>query len=127
LPPSLARLHLARDWWFQRDGKAFAVPVSGDLSFDHAECLVEAACAGTAVLQISSYVTGDALHKRRLQQILTGFQIQSPGMWVMYPQNRHLTPRVRVFVDFLVEAANAGTFSGKARRPARTADSRPAR
>ena len=32
-------------------------------------------------------------------------------MWVMYPQNRHLTPRVRAFVDFLVEAAAEGRLT----------------
>ena len=107
---------VARDWWFERDGKTFTVPVNGNLSFDHAECLVEAACVGTAVIQISSYVVGEAFRARRLRPILTGFQIESPAMWVMYPQNRHLTPRVRAFVDFLVEAASAGAFGGHPRQ-----------
>ncbi len=63
-------------------------------------------------MQISSYVTGDAFRAGRLKPILAGFQIDSPAMWVMYPQNRHLTPRVRAFVDFLVEAAQTGGLGG---------------
>jgi LysR family transcriptional regulator for bpeEF and oprC len=95
----------AQDWKFQRDGKRFGLSVSGNLTLDHAEALVEAALAGTALIQISSYVTTPAIRDGTLKTVLTGFQVDSPAIWVMYPQNRHLTPRVRAFVDFLVEWA----------------------
>jgi DNA-binding transcriptional LysR family regulator len=32
-------------------------------------------------------------------------------VWALYPQNRHLTPRVRTFVDFLAECADAGKLA----------------
>jgi LysR family transcriptional regulator for bpeEF and oprC len=95
----------AQDWKFQRDGQRFGISVSGNLTLDHAEALVEAALAGTALIQISSYVTTPAIRSGKLKTVLTGFQVDSPAIWVMYPQNRHLTPRVRAFVDFLVEWA----------------------
>jgi len=63
------------------------------------------ALAGTALIQISSYVTTPAIRSGKLKTVLSGFQVDSPAIWVMYPQNRHLTPRVRAFVDFLVEWA----------------------
>lgn len=100
-----------REWLFRANGETRSVPVQGNLSFDHAECLVEAACAGTAVIQISSYVTGEALRKGLLKRVLARYEVESPAMWVMYPQNRHLTPRVRTFVDFLVESAQAGRLA----------------
>jgi LysR family transcriptional regulator for bpeEF and oprC len=95
----------AQDWKFQRDGKRFGISVSGNLTLDHAEALVEAALAGTALIQISSYVTTPAIRSGKLKTVLSGFQVDSPAIWVMYPQNRHLTPRVRAFVDFLVDWA----------------------
>jgi DNA-binding transcriptional LysR family regulator len=42
--------------------------------------------------------------------VLTRFQVESPAIWVMYPQNRHLTPRVRALVDFLVEWGRLNRF-----------------
>jgi LysR family transcriptional regulator for bpeEF and oprC len=93
------------EWKFQRDGKRFGVPVSGNLTLDHAEALVEAALAGTALIQISSYVTTAAVRAGDLKAVLKEFQVEAPTIWVMYPQNRHLTPRVRTFVDFLLEWA----------------------
>jgi DNA-binding transcriptional LysR family regulator len=98
--PSSGRSH---DWRFQRGGKGFGIAVSGNLMLDHAEALVEAARAGTALIQISSYVTAAAIRRGELKAVLTRFQVEGPGIWVMYPQNRHLTPRVRALVDFLVE------------------------
>lgn len=99
---------IARDWLFRSRDKTYSVPVTGNLMLDHAECLVEAATAGTGIIQISSYVTGPAIEAGLLCPVLCEYQVVSPAMWVIYPQNRHLTPRVRVFVDFLLEAARAG-------------------
>lgn len=102
---------IARDWQFQDDGRAYTLAVSGSFTFDHAECLVEAATAGTAIIQMPTYVIGEALREGRLEPILTQFMIESPALWMMYPQNRHLTPRVRAFVDFMAAAAEANKLS----------------
>jgi DNA-binding transcriptional LysR family regulator len=102
---------VARDWMFQRDGESVAMPVSGNLALDHAEALVEAAIAGTAIIQISSYVTGQALQQGLLKPILAHFVAPTAPVWALYPQNRHLTPRVRTFVDFLAECADAGKLA----------------
>jgi LysR family transcriptional regulator for bpeEF and oprC len=108
--PSTGRVHA---WKFQRGGKRLSIAVPGNLSVDHAEALVEAALAGTALIQISSYVTGPAIRRRLLKAVLTEFQVDSPIVWVMYPHNRNLTPRVRAFVDFLVEWAAGNQLSAK--------------
>ena len=65
-------------WQFQRDGKRLSVPVHGNLQLDHAEAMVEAALAGTALLQISSYVTSPEVARRQLQPVLTAYQVKSP-------------------------------------------------
>ena len=102
---------VARDWMFQRNGEVVSIGVSGNLAFDHSESLVEAATAGTAIIQISSYVTGPALQQGLLKPILTRFVAPTAPVWALYPQNRHLTPRVRTFVDFLAECAAAGRLA----------------
>jgi LysR family transcriptional regulator for bpeEF and oprC len=99
---------VARDWMFQRGGEIFSVGVAGNLALDHAEALVEVATAGTAIVQISSYVTGQAVRQGTVKPILTRFVAPTAPVWVIYPQNRHLAPRVRAFVDFLAECAEAG-------------------
>jgi LysR family transcriptional regulator for bpeEF and oprC len=102
-----------QEWKFQRNGKRLSIAVPGNLSLDHAEALVEAAVAGTALIQISSYVTSPAIRARLLKPVLAEFQLESPAVWVLYPQNRNLMPRVRAFVDFLVEWAAGSQLSVK--------------
>jgi LysR family transcriptional regulator for bpeEF and oprC len=92
-------------WQFQRDGRRFNVAVHGNLRLDHAEAMVEAAMAGTALIQISSYVTAPAIAHKQLQPVLTTFQVDSPPLWALYPQNSSQTPRLRAFLDFLVKWA----------------------
>jgi DNA-binding transcriptional LysR family regulator len=57
-------------------------------------------------------VTAAAIRAGDLKAVLTEFQVEAPPIWVMYPQNRHLTPRVRTFVDFLLDWAKANRLTG---------------
>ena len=100
--PSTGRI---QHWQFKRDGRRFSIPVSGNLRFDHAEALVEAAVAGTAMIQISSYVTAAAIKHRQLVPVLISYQVDSPPISVLYPQSANPPPRIRAFVDFLVSWA----------------------
>lgn len=93
----------AQPWQFQRDQRRLSVPVRGNLRLDHAEAMVEAALAGTALIQISSYVTAPAIARRQLEPILTAYQVASPPIWALYLKNSNPTPRLRAFVDFMVK------------------------
>jgi LysR family transcriptional regulator for bpeEF and oprC len=100
-----------QDWVFQRDRRRFTLSVSGNLILDHAESLVEAAFAGTAIIQISSYVTTGAIRGGRSRPSSRSFRWRAPRCGSCTRRTRHLTPRVRAFVDFMVELAEAGTFT----------------
>ena len=40
----------------------------------------------------------------RLIRVLAEYEVSSsPGLFIVYPSRHHLSPKVRVFVDFLVE------------------------
>jgi LysR family transcriptional regulator for bpeEF and oprC len=93
----------AQPWQFQRDQRRLSVPVRGNLRLDHAEAMVEAALAGTALIQISSYVTAPAIACGQLRPVLTAYQVDSPPIWAVYPQNSNPTARLRAFVDFMVK------------------------
>jgi LysR family transcriptional regulator, regulator for bpeEF and oprC len=98
-------------WQFQRERRRFSVPVRGNLRLDHAEAMVEAALAGTALIQISSYVTSPAIARRQLHTVLTAYQVDSPPIWAVYPRNFSPTPRLRAFVDFLVKWGAINNFA----------------
>jgi DNA-binding transcriptional LysR family regulator len=101
----------SRPWQFQRNRRRISVPVRGNLRLDHAEALVEAAFAGTALIQISSYVTAPAIARRQLQPVLSAYEVESPPIWAVYPQNSSPTPRLRAFIDFLVKWGAASNLA----------------
>jgi DNA-binding transcriptional LysR family regulator len=53
------------------------------------------------LVQLPRYHVADALEEGRLVEVLSEWQ--SPGMSLsaLYPQHRQLSPRVRVFIDWL--------------------------
>jgi DNA-binding transcriptional LysR family regulator len=101
----------AQPWQFQRDHRRISVPVRGNLRLDHAEAVVEAALAGTALIQIASYVTATAIAHGQLQPVLTTYRVDSPPIWALYPQNSSPTPRLRAFIDFLVKWGATSNFA----------------
>ncbi|WP_438010630.1 LysR substrate-binding domain-containing protein [Sorangium sp. So ce321] len=67
------------------------------------------------------FLVKDALAEGMLVTVLEGFPTMSWPIHAMYPKNRHLLPKVRVFVDFLAElfAPSGATRRGGRRRSAR--------
>ncbi|HEY0202119.1 MAG TPA: LysR substrate-binding domain-containing protein, partial [Burkholderiaceae bacterium] len=90
-----------RDWVFLRDGRAHVRKVSGRLNVNNAESLLEAAVAGAGIVMLSTFITAEAVRSGALQLVLEDYAGMGPEVFVAYPPNRHLSARVRAFVDFL--------------------------
>ncbi len=58
-------------------------------------------------VMLEPYVQHD-LREGRLEQVLPAYAIREGGLYAVYPSRHHLTPKVRVFVDFLAEALGEG-------------------
>jgi DNA-binding transcriptional LysR family regulator len=70
--------------------------------------------AGGGLCQIYHFAAQPALDSGELVEVLKKFGGRSWPFWVLYPQNRHLSARVRAFVDFLVASVSRG--AARARR-----------
>src|SRR5215469_7674927 len=93
---------LARAWRFVRDGAEIAHAPKGNMSFSDGAALCDAACAGLGLAQIHSYYIDAALAAGRLEPVLEKFKPKPDPIWLVYPQTRHLSPKVRAFIDFMV-------------------------
>jgi DNA-binding transcriptional LysR family regulator len=62
-----------------------------------------AALAGHGLICLPSYITGDALRSGRLVSVLNEYPTPTFTLRALYPSNRHLSAKVRGFVDFLAE------------------------
>jgi len=85
------------------DGAALNVTPVGNLRTNAAAVLKVAALAGQGVAYLPTYLVGDALQSGALVTVLDDYLAPPLPVRALYPHNRHLSAKVRVFVDFLAE------------------------
>ncbi|TIN70526.1 MAG: LysR family transcriptional regulator, partial [Mesorhizobium sp.] len=81
------------------------------LTCNNMEALKGATLAGLGIACMPDFLVREALHEDRLRTVLDG-HVDGRGQFrMLWPSNRHLSPKVRVFVDFLPErlAATSGS------------------
>jgi len=88
---------------FMVDGELQEVSIQGALSVFGAEIYSASAVAGLGIIQCPHYRMAELIEQGVMREILPDTPPPSMPVSVLYPQNRHLSPRVRVFVDWLAE------------------------
>ena len=93
-----------RRWRFQtRDGRRRDIDVSGTLQANNGDLLVRGAVAGIGVVSVPSFLCADEINEGALTLALEAFEQDPIGVYVVFPHARHMTTKLRVFIDFLVE------------------------
>jgi len=88
-------------WRFMQDGKMLTYRPQGRLLCNSGVALRDAAIQGLGLVQLPDYYVTDYLADGRLCSVLDAFRQPDDGVWALYPQNRHLSAKVRRLVDFL--------------------------
>ncbi len=89
-------------WVFNGGDERITVPVTGSLRCNSAEVLLQAALDGVGIIRMSAYVMVDALADGRLVTLLPAYEVRESEVYAVYPAGRHLSPKVRAFIDHLV-------------------------
>jgi DNA-binding transcriptional LysR family regulator len=58
---------------------------------------------GIGIIQLPDYYVSDHLAQGELIELLPELRAPAEGIWALYPHNRHLSPKVRLLVDYLAE------------------------
>ncbi|SDL17313.1 transcriptional regulator, LysR family [Modicisalibacter muralis] len=88
-------------WEYTEDGKLREVTMAGRLTVDNAEAYISAALAGFGLVQVPLYTAHHYLQRGELVEVLTEHRPAPSPMSVVYPYNRHLSSKVKVFVEWL--------------------------
>ncbi|MDP3670468.1 MAG: LysR family transcriptional regulator [Telluria sp.] len=86
-----------------RDGSLHTVRVSGSLRASNGDMAKLAALEGVGLIRQPLFLIGDELRAGRLVELLTDYRSEELGIYAVYPSRKHLSAKVRVFVDFLTE------------------------
>jgi len=91
-------------WRFtDAEGRERAVKVAGPAHANNGRMLVALAAAGLGIAMEPDFIVAPEVRSGRLVRLLPGYTPPSAGIYAVYPSRRHLSAKVRTFVDFLVE------------------------
>jgi DNA-binding transcriptional LysR family regulator len=88
---------------FMVDGRRREVDLPYDLTLRGAELYTAAGLAGFGLIQVPRYRVAHQIKSGELVVILDQFQPAPMPVSVLFPDNRNMAPRVRVFVDWLAK------------------------
>lgn len=101
---TLSRNPGSTSWPFRINGKLTRIDVKGPLSADSADMLLQLAIGGAGILRLSEHVVARSIHEGLLQPLLQDVQDpQSYPLFALLPPGRHQAPKVKAFIDFLIE------------------------
>ena len=91
--------------WVCRDasGEAIAVTVTPAMSASNGDFLARMALEGQGIAMQPSFIVGDAIAEGRLVSLLDRYAWPVTPAYAVYPPTRHLSFRVRAFIDFLAD------------------------
>ena len=94
-----------RNVWRFRDaaGNERSVRVSGNLHSNNGDLHAEAAARGAGIALEPAFIVGPEVRAGRLVPLLQDFVAAPMPIYAVYPSRKHLSAKVRLFVDFLVE------------------------
>jgi LysR family transcriptional regulator for bpeEF and oprC len=89
------------EWVFSKDGERVQAVFPGHVALEDENSYVSAAEAGLGIAQMPAFVVKEAMERGALDLVLADWLPEPSPLHVVYPQSRHLSRRVRVFVDWL--------------------------
>ena len=95
---------LAPEWQFVTpDGKPWAIEIEGRFHANNGDVLRTAALQGLGIIYLPSFIVGPDVQGATLASLLPEFVPTDTAIHAVYPHSRHLSPKVRAFIDFLAE------------------------
>ncbi|WP_338848190.1 LysR family transcriptional regulator [Massilia sp. W12] len=90
-------------WSFTRGEQQLSLHLPGFFSTNNSDTYLQAALSGLGVAQMTSFVMQDYVRRGELQIVLPAWRSRAAPVHVVYPHNRHLSAKVRVFVEWLAQ------------------------
>ena len=96
------------EWPFTRAQETARVPVAGRFAATSSLAVRDAAVEGLGLALLPVPYVAPLLADRRLVRVLADWTCPSASIYAIYPSRAHLAPKLRVFLQFLVEELEHG-------------------
>jgi LysR family transcriptional regulator for bpeEF and oprC len=108
-----ARAGRTIDMDFARGNERFEISGRHKVALNEGTSYVVAAVAGLGVAQSPKFMVDPYLATGQLRQVLSDWTVEPLPLHVVYPPNRHLSNKLRVFVDWTAGLFAGGSFSAR--------------
>ncbi|BCM24216.1 LysR family transcriptional regulator [Methyloradius palustris] len=88
---------------YSKDGITSLVTGQRSIAINDTDASLAAGLAGVGIMQTASFLVQDLIATGKLEIVLGEYLSEDVPIFVMYPQNRHLSSKVRAFVDWVAE------------------------
>jgi DNA-binding transcriptional LysR family regulator len=106
-------------WQFADDGRELLHRPAGRFRCNSGQAVIDACISGLGICQLPDFYIIPYLQHGMVQLILEDFRPPDEPIWAVYPQRRHLLPKVRAAVECLEHELSAAMNSrGQNRGPA---------
>ncbi|MCY4589111.1 MAG: LysR family transcriptional regulator [Alphaproteobacteria bacterium] len=89
------------DWHFVVNDREQVIRTRSTVTINNGDSILAAVLAGSGLAMLASFMTGEYVQSGRLLPVLDEFVREDVPIYAVYPSTRHLSPKVRAFVDFL--------------------------
>lgn len=93
------------NWSFKPPYADLELP--SNIMFNNSFACLRATIDNLGIARLPVYIAQDAIHSGILKPILTEFMNPQGKLSVIWPTNRHLSPKIRAFIDFIIEELQA--------------------
>ncbi len=93
-------------WTFYQDKKRVSVPMSGQVTVNDVRIVRSLAMAGAGVALLPNYLCREGWGEgtcEKLHRVLPDWHAKVDPLHIVYPRQRYLTPKLRVFIDIAIE------------------------
>lgn len=85
-------------------GEKRQVRTAGWLTVNDGQSLLNAAVSGLGIAYLPSFLYQDAMKEGLVQEAIPDLPVENLGIYAVYPPGRFTQPKVRAFIDFLVDS-----------------------
>ncbi|WP_175703433.1 LysR family transcriptional regulator [Burkholderia ambifaria] len=90
-----------------RSGETIAVQGRYALAVDDGNAYLAAGVAGLGIMWLPHYMAKAHLERGELVTLFEGWRLDPMPLYIAYPPNRHVSAKLRAFIDWVVELMNA--------------------
>ena len=94
-------------WSLNDNGRALEIAVSGPLIANDFPTMLGAAIEGVGLAQVPEPITAASIKAGKLAQVLPKFAPATPGVFLYYPSQRQMLPKLRAFIDHVKSRSRA--------------------